>query len=119
VTRVLVSGSRTWQKNTMIRDILRELPDRVPSPITLVVGEARGVDRYAAKVARDLGWRVEVHTADWRKHRKGAGMVRNQEMVRSGVTLGLFFIRKESPGASGCLRMAIGAGVPSWVFRDD
>ena len=119
MTRVLVSGSRSWRKNDLVKARMIELDKQLPGPITLVVGEARGVDTVAAQVAKRLGWKVEVHKADWKNKGRGAGMIRNQEMVLSRPHLGLFFIRKNSPGASGCLKLAMRFGVPAWVWRDD
>lgn len=120
MTRVLVTGSRTWRKNDLIEAVLTDVGVRLRGqPVTLVVGGARGADRVAESVARKLGWQVETHLPDWRRHPRTAGMVRNQEMVESDVELCLAFIRNHSSGASVCMQMAMSKGIPTWVWRDE
>lgn len=50
-------------------------------PLTVIAGGARGADRLAADVARDLGINViEIH-AQWDTYGRSAGFRRNAEMI--------------------------------------
>lgn len=66
----------------------------------IVHGAARGADTIARLVAEDLGLATEAHPADWKKHGKAAGPIRNQEMLDSGIDLVIAF-----PGGNGTADM--------------
>jgi hypothetical protein len=130
--RILVTGSRRWTDEDRIRELLaaidrQEVPkvldalDVSKTPAhTLVHGGARGADTIAGEIAKDLGWTVEVHPADWAKFKKSAGAIRNQEMVSLGADLCLAFImvRGESVGTKHCAKLARMAGIPVVRFFD-
>lgn len=44
----------------------------------------KGADSIAAEVAERLGWPVEAFPADWQKHGKAAGPIRNSLMLADG-----------------------------------
>lgn len=108
------------------------------SDITLIHGTAAGADVLAGEVAKDLGMMIEEHPADWQKHNDDcpdvkppykscwqgkercsrAGHRRNQEMIDSGADVILAFILNESPGATGCLKLAHKVHMPSIVSRE-
>jgi len=77
--KVLVCGSRRWLDQGAIERELRKLP-----PGTVVIhGAAAGADNIAGYVAKDiLGFEVRAYPADWAKYRRGAGPVRNRQMLR-------------------------------------
>lgn len=49
--------------------------------IMLVHGGARGADRWAGIWADKRGYRCEVVEADWKRHGRGAGPIRDQLML--------------------------------------
>lgn len=81
--KVLVCGSRNY---TDFRTICRELDKlHATNPIALVIeGGAKGADT----IARNWGGfhRVPVKTfpADWEKHGRAAGPIRNKQMLDEG-----------------------------------
>lgn len=119
--RVLVSGSRTWaDKASVWLRLQQELDHCVePSPtgalMELVHGHCpSGADQLADRWGRTQpNVIVERHPADWPGFPTRAGMIRNRVMIESGIDVALFFIHDDSPGATGCLRMARKAKVPS------
>ena len=106
--RVLVAGSRSWQNLHKIR--MRLL--RLPATATIVHGGAPGADRAAGWLAEDFGFQVEEHPADWEKHGKRAGFLRNVEMLDSGVDLVLAFWDGESRGTKHTIDEARKRGIP-------
>src|SRR5690606_30354012 len=61
-------------------------------------------------LARELGWHVVAYPADWRRHGRAAGPIRNQEMADAGADLCIAF-----PGGRGTadmVRRARAAGIP-------
>ncbi len=89
----------------------------------------------AGDYARDRGWNVEVHHADWStcaadckpSHRRvgkrgeycpTAGHRRNQRMVEAGADIVLAFWRDHSSGTKNCLDLAKAAGLPIDPYLD-
>ncbi len=75
--KVLVCGGRDWWNRTLIHDRLALLPKN-----TLIIeGEARGADTIAKEEALKLGLKVKGYPAEWDKYGKGAGPIRNKQML--------------------------------------
>jgi YspA, cpYpsA-related SLOG family len=113
MTRVLVTGSRTWTDRRAIVDALDELLAEHDA-LTVVHGNAIGADQmvhYWAARRRGVVT-VEAHPARWNTYGKQAGMIRNAEMVDAGADICLAFIRDKSPGATHCADLAEKAGIP-------
>lgn len=77
---VLCCGSRNWCEWFIIKKTLFNLGVLI-GPFTVLHGGACGVDTWSGWAARGLGLNVEVIEADWRKHGKRAGFIRNSEML--------------------------------------
>lgn len=56
----------------------------LPTDITIISGGARGVDSAAIDFATVHFCKLEVFKADWNKHGKAAGPIRNQQMLDEG-----------------------------------
>lgn len=105
--RVIVCGGREYTETDVVWSVLHAFdPDRV----IIVHGDARGADSLADHVARGFGFKTDPHPADWQRHGKGAGPIRNQQMLDAGADLVVAF-----PGGRGTadmVRRAREAGVP-------
>lgn len=129
--RILITGSRGWANDLAIQSRLYRVlrtcgvtrPDQ-PSSLVIVHGDCpTGADAIARAWAESTaevwpGVSHEPHPADWRQFGRGAGPRRNQEMVQAGAELCLAFIRDRSPGATGCARLALDAGIELHVWRE-
>jgi hypothetical protein len=119
--RILVTGPREWDDEETIRGALRPYIDalsvRADEP-TIVHGDCRGADRLAAYVALDLGFWVESHPADWAKHGKRAGILRNLQMLDTGPDVVIAFRLNGSRGTTHMIEAAKARGVPVVVFGD-
>jgi len=135
--RILVTGSRDWTNRNAIGHALMDgyrqwwsktHPDpgendwmmtMVQDGVTLVHGDCRGADRIAADWARQLGWTVEPHPADW-KMGKAAGRWRNQHMVKLGadVCLAFYLTGAENSGTQDCVAKATEADIPVLSYRE-
>ena len=113
--RILVTGSRDWDDVGAVAVAL--LSGRViGEEVTVVHGGASGADQIANRVARNLGWKREVHPAAWRPngiYNPQAGLLRNREMVELGADVCLAFIKNGSRGATHCAALAMEAGIPT------
>lgn len=134
--RVLVTGSRNWWDSTAVFAVLDELLHE-HGHLTVVHGDCpEGADAMAkAWVRRHLRTRQqgtavnEGHAADWKRHKRRAGFVRNDLMVSLGADLCVAFIApctrcgRRTPhgshGATHCAEAARAAGIEVRVYRSD
>jgi len=115
--RILVTGSRYYTDSATVEAMLREaLGTHDPSQVILIHGDAPGLDRLAAAVAVRLGMTVESRPADWARHGRAAGPIRNREMVALGADMCLAFPLGGSQGTWDCVSVCRQAGIPVRVI---
>jgi hypothetical protein len=118
--RVLVCGSRTWGDGVTVRAVLRGIEETWGIE-TLIHGNTEGADAYAAAFAVTEPYEVEAYPADWKKHGKGAGPIRNQQMLDDGKPDQVWaFVDKpldKSRGTADMVRRARAAGIPTYVVE--
>jgi hypothetical protein len=136
--RLLVTGSRDWDKPDVVwgaLDIIARETAAIGDELTVVHGACfprrRGPDgRFpleSADYLADLWCRrehpcpvtPERHPANWKVHKRGAGQIRNREMVNLGADLALAFLRDDSPGTTKCIEFAERAGITVQVLDYD
>ena len=105
VARFAVTGGRTYGNRQAVHIAL----GHVPLSAVLVHGAAPGADTLAATLWESFGGKTEAHPADWDRHGKAAGPLRNQEMVDSGIDLLIAF--EGGRGTADMCRRAVAAGV--------
>lgn len=120
--RIIVTGSRDWTDQGAIERALDAILTRHPEGLVIVHGAARGADTIAATWAdrrRAAGVTPEPHPADWHRHGRAAGMIRNREMAALGATGCVAFQLNGSPGTAGMIQAARAQGIPVWRPRRD
>lgn len=85
--------------------------------ITFVNGGGRGGDQIGAGIARAWGMVVETHVADWERHGRKAGPMRNAAMVALGAWVCVGLPKGPSPGTRHCMALADRAGIPVLVHE--
>lgn len=82
--RVLVCGGRDFNdESAVMNELLRLEEER--GPFSLVMhGAATGADTIADKWARFERIAIRAYPANWKKHGKAAGPIRNQRMIDDG-----------------------------------
>lgn len=112
--RILITGSRTWTDQDAVHQALADAVRDVPADRQVIVvhgGCWAGADKIADSWARQYGATPEPHYADWDRHKRAAGPLRNRHMVTLGADICLSFIRDQSKGASHCTHIAAMAGI--------
>lgn len=81
--KVLVCGGRDCHRKDLVFDTL----DRVHAErgITgLIEGGASGIDQLAYAWAKENGLHLKTYRADWNRHGRAAGPIRNAHMLADG-----------------------------------
>jgi 1-aminocyclopropane-1-carboxylate deaminase/D-cysteine desulfhydrase-like pyridoxal-dependent ACC family enzyme len=110
--RLLVCGGRDYYQPNMVAvplDILRGRALEKGAILVIVQGGAKGADQCAREWALGRGVECETFHADWAKHGRAAGPIRNQQMLDSRPDMVCAF-----PGGAGTadmVRRARAAGV--------
>lgn len=81
--RVLVCGGREYDDWRTICWALDQYARNKP-PATIIQGGAKGADFLAKVWAKYMAVDCEEYPADWKKHGKAAGGIRNQQMLDEG-----------------------------------
>ena len=123
--RVLVCGSRGWQNYLEIHNALKGLVigqrwEHRPDRIIVIHGGARGADLMAHRAAEALNCPVEEYPADWDKHGRAAGPIRNKQMLDTGIDLVLAFTTAwpPTPGTANMIKIAAEKMVPVRLYID-
>lgn len=119
--RILITGSRDWDNPDAIEDAILDLNNWNPidwDEVVIVHGDCpTGADAMAQKFAEETGIATERHPADWNKHGRAAGPIRNKQMVDLGADIVLAFPKGKSAGTRGCTKLAQDAGLVVKVFE--
>jgi predicted Rossmann-fold nucleotide-binding protein len=81
----------------------------------LLHGGARGADRTIGRAAFQLGWSVEVLPADWRRHGRAAGPIRNRELLELAISRAEALSSAAAPVSVLVVALPGGAGTASLV----
>lgn len=81
--RILVCGAREWNNFDKIKAVLTPYGDK-PEEHTLIHGGCRGADCIAGYIGKQLNMNIQVFEAQWKKYGRGAGPVRNLQMIDEG-----------------------------------
>lgn len=118
---VLVTGDRNWKDYNVIYRELSKYP-----PGTMVVhGAARGADALADIAGERLRFKVKPFPAKWHIYGRGAGPVRNQEMLvwilaqdEQKKVLAFHKNLAESTGTKDMVNRAIKAGIEVEIIKE-
>lgn len=114
--RILITGSRDWEDQDTVYKALAEVVRVLPANQEVIVVHgacSTGADHMAHEWARGFGALIEAHPANWVRHGRQAGPLRNAVMVTAGADICLAFIRNGSRGASHTAGLAEAAHIPT------
>jgi SLOG family YspA-like protein len=100
----MVTGGRDYADRDYVfewlDDVALAFKDAKSSPLTLMHGDARGVDRIAGDWAEEHNIPVKVFPANWDRDGRAAGPIRNQLMLDQNPVFVIAF-----PGGKGTADM--------------
>lgn len=109
--KVVIAGSRSITDYETVRLAVRESGFSITE---VVSGGAAGVDRLGERYAFDWDIPLKRFPADWSKHGKAAGAIRNGEMSRYAQAL-IAIHDGESRGTADMIRQAKKEGLLVYV----
>lgn len=117
--RILVCGGRNFYDYTLVSKKLNalfpstdDMSTWLPPPDTVIIhGGAKGADSLADQWAVTKGVEIEEYKADWIKHGRAAGPIRNQLMLDKGKP-DLVIAFPGGAGTADMVRRAKKAGIP-------
>lgn len=119
--RLLVCGSRTIDDDDgAFSDELIRIHggwDQEARIKTIIHGGARGADTLADNWAKAWNVPVEVYFADWDKHGKSAGYIRNKEMIDSKPDMVIAFWDGVSKGTKHTIDLARQNNIPLRIIN--
>lgn len=115
--RVLVCGGRDYSGHRKVWAILSTMHAEAPIE-AIIQGGATGADQWAAMWAKAVSSpidgpqpRNEPYAADWKRHGKAAGPIRNQRMIDEGKP-DMVLAFPGGRGTADMVRRAENAGIP-------
>ena len=112
--KVLICGDRNWD----LHDPILNRISKLPIGAIIIHGGCHGADKMAAKVALQCSYKVQEFIADWGKHGKAAGPIRNRQMLDEKPDLVIAFHSdlSKSKGTADTVREARKRGIPVEVI---
>lgn len=114
---VMVTASRGWRHRSRVLQTLERIEqDLNGRDMKLIHGDANGGDTIAAQAARRLGWEIEAFPADWDRHKKKAGILRNIQMLDTNPNMVIAFWDGSSKGCHHAFTEALKRGIPTDIY---
>jgi hypothetical protein len=113
--RVIIAGSRNFNDFELLeKKMLYFLQNK--KNIVVLCGGAKGADDLGRQFAEKHNFMVELFPADWKKHGKRAGVIRNRQMAETASACVCFW-NGQSKGTANMIEEAKRAGLPLRVVR--
>lgn len=119
--RILICGDRNWDDWSPITQLLRKEHFLNPD-LVIIEGGAKGADRCARQAAEFLNIPYLEFPADWKRYHKGAGPIRNQQMLAEGRPTKIWAFHKkiwESKGTYSMISFGLRISIPVTLWTDE
>lgn len=109
--KTIVAGSRTFTDDKVVVDAMIACGWDITE---IVSGGAKGVDAIGEEIARATCTPLTIYFANWKKHKKAAGILRNVEMAKNAQALVAVW-DGVSPGTKHMIEVATKHGLRVYV----
>jgi hypothetical protein len=109
--KTIIAGSRNIEDYRIVKEAIEESQVNITE---VVSGCARGVDNLGEQWAKQNRIPIKKFPADWKKHNKAAGPIRNTEMAKYGEVLIAIWDGK-SKGTHDMINKAIHEGLQVFI----
>ena len=116
--KVIIARDRHFNDYELLKEkcnyyLQRKLQE---SRVVIISGHATGADALGERYAQERGLSLDAHPADWNKHGRAAGPIRNAEMAEAADTL-IAFWNGASRGTKNIIDTAKSKGLKVVVIR--
>ena len=108
--KVVIAGTRTFNDYEALAAYADKMLSRTTDEIEIVSGGASGADALGERYAKERGYKLKRFPADWDKHGKAAGPIRNAQMADYADALIAFWDGK-SRGTKSMIDLAASRGL--------
>lgn len=96
------SGSRDFTNYEYVSNVIKHY---LPYITKIHVGDAKGVDSLVVRFCSENNINYQIFKADWNKYGKGAGPIRNRELI-NGTSILIAFPSNNSKGTISAINIA-------------
>ena len=111
--RLAIIGGRDFSNYDLLNEILTPYKSRIS---LIVSGGARGADSLGEKWAIENGFETLIFLADWGKHGKKAGFIRNVDIIKNSDGVIAFWDGK-SKGTAHSLSLTKKSKLPTKIIK--
>lgn len=117
-SRIIIAGCRNFTNYALLRETCDRLlkETSVSHEVVIVSGHATGADALGEKYAQENGYTLETYPADWKRHGRAAGPIRNALMASVANALIAFWDGK-SRGTKNMIDLANTKGLQVAVVQ--
>lgn len=109
IFKVIIAGGRDFNNYELLKEKVDFLLQN-KGEIEIVSGAARGADKLGERYAKEKGYPINSHPANWDLYGKSAGYIRNKEMAKYANALIAFWDGK-SKGTNHMINLAKECGI--------
>lgn len=112
IMKLAVIGSRDFDNDIQLNEVLLTYKDEIT---LLISGGSKGADAMAEQWAKAHGIETLIFLPEWSKYGRSAGVMRNQDIIKS-CDLCIAFWDGKSKGTASSIRLCKKYGKPCKVF---
>lgn len=126
--KLIIAGSRKFNNPNILRSYTKQILESLYKKgklypgyydsVEIISGGANGADKLGERFANDYIIQLKIFLADWNKHGKSAGYIRNEEMAKYADGLVAFWDGK-SRGTKHMIELAKKHNLDVWVLQYD
>ena len=114
--KICIAGGRDFANYDVLVKVVDHVLLEIQEPVIIISGKAKGADGLGERYAKEHDLEVLLYPADWKKHGKGAGPIRNAQMAEAADML-IAFWDGSSRGTKNMIGQMQKQGKPCNVFN--
>lgn len=89
--RVIIAGGRDFDDYAKLSEAMDFYLGKIDDEIVVLCGMCTGADNLGFRYAKEHGYQVKFHSAEWDRFGRAAGPIRNEEMAKNADALVAFW----------------------------